>query len=241
MFKFEDYKTIPKLPCIYMIKNSVNNKFYIGSTKNLKLRMQDHRTRLLRNASSSHVLQHAVTKYGLDKFEIHIVISCIEDELLVREQFYLDFLLPEYNISKQANRPDVEVTETRRANHTLANNRRWADNEYKTKMSNLFKDMYKDEEVKKQLVAKLGKNLTIEKRREIAAKTNIKNWSNPEYRNRMTGENNPNALFTREQVIEIRILFSEGKKNKEIAELLNIKRHLVQRITSGSTYKNITI
>lgn len=241
MFKFKDCKIIPKLLCIYMIKNPINNKFYIGSTKNLKMRMQDHRGRLLRNVHASIILQKAINKYGIDIFEIYVLKECAEDILLDEEQFYLDFLLPQYNVSKQANRPDVEVTETRRANHTLANNRRWADDEYRTKMSALFKDMYKDEEEKKKLVAKLCKNITPEMRQASAKKLNEKNWSNPEYRNRMTGENSPNALFTREQVIEIKTLSNNGKSNKEISELLNVKRYLINNIINNKTYKNITI
>lgn len=49
---------------IYSFINTVNNKQYIGSAKDLYIRLCEH----LDNKKSNIALQNAITKYGLDKF-----------------------------------------------------------------------------------------------------------------------------------------------------------------------------
>lgn len=50
---------------IYCFINTVNNKRYIGSAKDLYLRLIEH----LANKKSNTALQSAILKYGLDKFD----------------------------------------------------------------------------------------------------------------------------------------------------------------------------
>lgn len=50
---------------IYCFVNTVNNKRYIGSAKDLYLRLIEH----LANKKSNIALQNAILKYGLNKFE----------------------------------------------------------------------------------------------------------------------------------------------------------------------------
>lgn len=80
---------------IYMIKNLINNKFYIGSAINFKRRWYNH----IRNANlkihHSKSFENAWHKYGEDNFEF-IILEYVEitENLLNREQFYLDKLQP---------------------------------------------------------------------------------------------------------------------------------------------------
>lgn len=53
---------------IYMIKNKINGKVYIGQTTNYKLRVIEHKSDLKHNRHGNKKLQNAVNKYGLDKF-----------------------------------------------------------------------------------------------------------------------------------------------------------------------------
>jgi len=91
---------------IYQIKNKVSGKIYIGSTKNLRGRWNTHRSELRNNKHSNTHLQNAFNKYGADSFEFTIIeeVSDTED-LLAREQYYLDNKDPEYNIA-----PDAEAS-----------------------------------------------------------------------------------------------------------------------------------
>ena len=44
----------------------------------------------------------ALLKYGYENFNFEILEYCRADELVIREQYYLDLLYPEYNILKNA-------------------------------------------------------------------------------------------------------------------------------------------
>lgn len=47
-------------------------------------------------------IQDALLKYGHSNFTLEILEYCPEAELIEREQFYLDLLIPDYNILKNA-------------------------------------------------------------------------------------------------------------------------------------------
>jgi len=75
---------------IYKINNTINNKFYIGSSCNILKRFNEHITRLKKNAHPNKHLQSAFKKYGLKSFSFTILEECDIDILLAREQYYLD-------------------------------------------------------------------------------------------------------------------------------------------------------
>lgn len=47
-------------------------------------------------------IKDALIKYGHQSFTLEILEYCSKNELLEREQFYLDLLIPEYNVLKHA-------------------------------------------------------------------------------------------------------------------------------------------
>jgi len=96
---------------IYKIVNTINNKFYIGSSKDLSIRWQTHVARLERNYHHNILLQRAWDKYGSDNFVFEVIETCDINKLLEREQYYLDTLSAcnhsiGYNISPTAGRTD---------------------------------------------------------------------------------------------------------------------------------------
>lgn len=92
--------TIIKISCIYRIRNLINNKFYIGSTKCFETRKTSHLKNLRRNVHHSIYLQRSFDKYGKDNFVFEIV-EVVEKiaNLFIREQHYIDTIKPHYNIS----------------------------------------------------------------------------------------------------------------------------------------------
>lgn len=65
---------------IYVIRNSVNNKVYVGQTwRSMKRRFQVH----LQSSTYSHCikLRRAIKKYGLDKFSIELLTFCHSQEI----------------------------------------------------------------------------------------------------------------------------------------------------------------
>lgn len=94
--------------CIYKITNRINGKTYIGSTKNVKQRWAKHKALLRHNHHPNFHIQAAWNKYGEDSFVFEVVEECVPDELLSREQFFIDTIKPEYNQTATAGK--VEMT-----------------------------------------------------------------------------------------------------------------------------------
>ena len=86
---------------VYKILNNQNNKFYIGSSKNLSKRWTQHKSDLKNKTHINIILQRSWNKYGEDSFSFEIVEECHQDILLNREQHYIDTLKPEFNIGKK--------------------------------------------------------------------------------------------------------------------------------------------
>lgn len=77
---------------IYMIKNKVNNKIYIGQSFNIKERWaKGHIKPLEMNNHINIHLQRSWNKYGKENFEFIIIEECIISELNKKEIFWIEF------------------------------------------------------------------------------------------------------------------------------------------------------
>lgn len=68
----------PKLAGIYIFKNNINGKCYIGQSIKLRSRIKDH----LRNAKNMKIdlpIYRAINKYGFHNFSIDILESFVPD------------------------------------------------------------------------------------------------------------------------------------------------------------------
>jgi len=84
---------------IYKITNTVDGKFYIGSSTNIFRRWREHKSRLRMGKHHSRYLQNAWNKYGEELFSFEVALLCEVDDLCRYEQAYIDALKPEYNIA----------------------------------------------------------------------------------------------------------------------------------------------
>lgn len=86
---------------IYRWVNNLNGNTYVGSAVNLEIRLRSYYNikELKRN---SRPIKDALLKYGHSNFTLEILESCPIISLTEREQFYMDLLIPEYNILKNA-------------------------------------------------------------------------------------------------------------------------------------------
>lgn len=88
---------------IYKILNLITNDFYIGSAINLDMRKHRHFSQLKLNNHPNKHLQNAYNKYGIENFVFEILETIENKENLIRrEQYYLDLFKPNYNIRKVA-------------------------------------------------------------------------------------------------------------------------------------------
>jgi len=88
---------------IYKITNLINNKIYIGSAVNFRERKNGHLHRLRKNKHHSQYLQRSYNRHGEENFKFEI-LECVEnkEDLIKREQYYIDALNPHYNTCKTA-------------------------------------------------------------------------------------------------------------------------------------------
>jgi group I intron endonuclease len=100
------YRTLKPFSGIYLVVNSVNGKYYIGSavTGNIYMRLHKHLFSKMGNV----LVGKAVEKYGLEKF-FFLILELVPQQntvdvklLLEREDHYILTLKPEYNIAPLA-------------------------------------------------------------------------------------------------------------------------------------------
>lgn len=81
---------------VYKITNLINNKIYIGCSKNISSRYRSHICNLKQGKSECRILQKAIIKYGFINFSFEVIEVC--DNYYEREIVLLQELKPEYNI-----------------------------------------------------------------------------------------------------------------------------------------------
>ena len=96
-----------KISGVYKITNTVTGDFYIGSSKNVKLRWAVHKRTSTWNKYPNKQLYHDMQEYGLDKFVCEILEEVEADSLKEKEQKFIETLNPSYN-NKNANGLDIE-------------------------------------------------------------------------------------------------------------------------------------
>lgn len=75
---------------IYIIRNTINNKVYVGQTiVSIKLRFQNHLSAARNN--KDYVIGKAIRKYGEDKFYVELLEECLKEELNEREKYWISF------------------------------------------------------------------------------------------------------------------------------------------------------
>lgn len=77
---------------IYIIKNLINNKMYIGYSTNLKYRYYRHVSSLKNNKHDNEHLQKAVIKYNINSFIFEVIEECNKNILYKREHYWATLL-----------------------------------------------------------------------------------------------------------------------------------------------------
>lgn len=85
-----------KVPVIalYKITNLVNGKFYIGATKDIHRRWNEHKSRYKKMNND---MYKDMRKQGLDEFEFKVIKKCTEETLRAQEKAYIKNNAPNYN------------------------------------------------------------------------------------------------------------------------------------------------
>lgn len=79
---------------IYVVTNSINGKQYVGQSRNVRRRFWDHRCV---SHETSPKLKEELIKFGKECFTYKLLEECQEDELDVKEVYWIKKLNPQYN------------------------------------------------------------------------------------------------------------------------------------------------
>jgi len=90
---------------IYMWTNNINNKRYIGSSENFKIRFYKYFNINYLLSNISMYICRALFKDGYSNFSLTILEYCEPDKCLIREKHYWDLFKPEYNIAQDPAAP----------------------------------------------------------------------------------------------------------------------------------------
>lgn len=153
--------TIPdehkKASGIYIIRNLINSKVYVGSAVCLRKRYRSHLGALIRGAHSNIKLQNAVRKYGLQSFSFDLLELCSLADLVAKEQEWLDRLEvvnTGYNIAPVAGSVfGLKATEETKKKMSIARMGRICSTETRKKISEAHTGMKRTHSQKGRVVS----------------------------------------------------------------------------------------
>lgn len=158
-----------KKPGVYIIRNLLNGRLYVGSTVNLKTRKAQHFTHLRNNKHSNSFLQNDWNASGGEKwFQFEVLEITTRKNLRIREQVYIDQHFDNkqecYNLRKEATVHTSKFSNTpeiTRKKHSRNMKKRWADSRTRKKLSDSISkaksEKVKDPQYRKALSAALKK------------------------------------------------------------------------------------
>ena len=153
-----------KVSGIYKIQSkSKPNRYYIGSSIDVKNRWRQHLNGLRNNKHGNPRLQNHYNKYGEDDLFFSIIVGCEAETLLMNEQYFIDSHLPYFNIQTST---------------TSTNLGRKFSDEVKKRVSDAHKGIKQSEENKakksQSLKGKIPWNVGIPTRQSTKEKQSIK-------------------------------------------------------------------
>lgn len=168
--KNQKKQTLYKKSGIYSITNTITNQVYIGSSKCLGSRLKNHLYCLIKNKHVNTYLQNSFNKYGKDLFVFNLVEECLIEDLLIREQYYLDTLKPEFNICKKTSAPMEGRKHSEETKKKFKNRKVWNKGIPRTEEEKNLMSIRKKEEFAKK------SEEWYKKRSEIGKLTSPKYW-----------------------------------------------------------------
>lgn len=223
---------------VYIIRNTTNGKFYIGSSKNLAGRWKEHKFYLGKSKHPNKHLQSAWKKYGSAAFEFDILIYTDAQYLLKLEQLYLNkFVNTEwcYNIALSSTAPGLG-----RIPSTFTRER----------MSKSMSGRIRSKEHCKNLSIALKGNVISDETRKKISKTLLGKVESDETRLKKSlawqgKTNNPDAKLTENDVKNILIEYNENKSNRlyktTLAKKYNVSWNTIHRIVTKKIWKHIEV
>jgi len=224
-------------PAIYGIFHIQSGRVYVGSAINLQNRWRRHRWELRSNRHNNQRLQRAWIKYGAEAFEFRIIEFVSPNNLIAREQFWMD----KTNCVNQAKGFNIlpkahsgigfrHTPETiARIKETKRNNPQVLSAESRRKISEAGRRrVIKDSTRAKLSASHLGFRHTQASREKMSKI----------HKGRAVGVNANNAKLNESQVLEIKLLLAQGVKQSIICQQFGMPSPCISDILHGKRYSN---
>ena len=201
---------------IYLIKNTLNFKVYVGQTKfTLEMRKKQHLYGARKNwIGKNRCLYASIRKYGEEVFEFSVLEECLQSDINEKEVKWIEFFDSTnrekgYNLSKGGNHK----------------------HEYKQ-----LKPLSEETRQKLSLALK-GKPLSQKQKEfyERVKKEGIFAGSNNPMHGKK-GEKSPNSKLTQEQANEIRRRLSYDRDYRKIAKDYGVSKNTIYHIRDNESY-----
>ena len=195
---------------IYCLRNTIDNKCYVGSAKKLNYRLWNHKHKLTKGNHANKHLQNFVNKHGIDTIYFEI-LEKVENNIIEREQHWINTLNPAFNILPIAGSSEgISLSE-----------------EHKSKISKGRKGILHTEDTKTRISESMK---GVSKTKEHSTKVGLKHKGkiiSEEQKSKISQANKgkiATSKLTWEIVNNIRELNKQGYKDKQIAEMFNITK-----------------
>ncbi len=204
---------------IYVIINTSNNKIYVGSSINIKKRINRHFNELRKNIHNNKHLQNAWNKYGEGMFIINVLEEVNNsNDLLKREQYHIN----------TKNASDLMF------GYNLCPN---ASNSLGYKHSEETKEKMCVERKKNSLkYARYGENHWNWNKKLPQNAKNYFRDNHPNY----NGDKSPRAKLSNDDVLGIRDLYGAGELSyNNISKIYGVHKRTIGKIVNRERWKHI--
>ena len=236
-----------KIQGIYKIVNKINNKIYIGQTKDIIKRFTRHKSNVVNKIN--HTLYDSMRCYGIENFEF-IIIEKIENinKLNEREQYWIDYYKSYdrnygYNLRLKAeSNRGYKHSEKSKINMSLAKqkNPSWLGKKHTKESRDKIAKAHKGKKLTKIHKLNIAKSLIGKKRRphskEAKLKMSISHKGKPNI--------NKNISISKEQKEKIKHTFFKKdhipwNKGKTVSEKTRLKMRLAKIGKKRKPYKKV--
>lgn len=240
-------ETLPNNLCgIYLIRNKVNNKIYIGQSIDIKRRIQEHyrsahpeKYSIKSERDSNLPIHRAMQHYGTDEFSVNVLELCEQKDLNDKERSWVSLL--------RSSEREIGYNLTEGGQKTFAlKGEKHSQAKLNSEQAEEVKKLLRENKLTNAEIARLFNisNATI----SMINQGKVWNYNNDDYPLRknkivMSGERNPNTIITNEEVMEMRILFSQEGQFKTIIEKYSNKYSfsLIRSVIYGEAHKDLPI
>lgn len=217
------------MKAIYKIKNTKNGKEYIGSSVDVERRWGQHQRLLMRGEHNNQHLQNAWEKYGGNKFEFSVIEKIGgKEDLLEREQYYLDKRDPEYNIALDAKAPMKDKHHSKYVRQKIREAREGEKNPF-------YGHSHSEETKQIMSEQRSGKD------NPMYGKDGDVSWGD-KISEAKKGEGNHNAILTAKKVKVIKHLLRNNQfTQSEIGDMYGVSRSAIGDISTGKNWSHVSI